>query len=199
MNHETQESAHSQIHFLRAKLSYLNTCSNMLLNLKGAFAAYRSWVNPSPEKYWVELWVLQGKFLPARLLCPTLLNLLIFFQSLEHLIGASWSRVVPDHSFMVPCESRTSTHYPGFPQKWTLWGRIEWTSHSPERMQPWGNRLTGPVAAESRGCHAPGPQPHFTSQFIQLGMLLTVIVVFNQLLQLGPRRWSGVLGPLISP
>lgn len=118
MNHETQESAHSQIHFLRAKLSYLNTCSNMLLNLKGAFAAYRSWVNPSPEKYWVELWVLQGKFLPARLLCPTLLNLLIFFQSLEHLIGASWSRVVPDHSFMVPCESRTSTHYPGFPQKW---------------------------------------------------------------------------------
>lgn len=91
MNHETQESAHSQIHFLRAKLSYLNTCSNMLLNLKGAFAAYWSWVNPSPEKYRVELWVLQGKFLPARLLCPTLLNLLIFFSE----FGAfNWSILI---------------------------------------------------------------------------------------------------------
>lgn len=186
MNHETQESAHSQIHFLRAKLSYLNTCSNMLLNLKGAFAAYWSWVNPSPEKHRVELWVLQGKFLPARLLCPTLLNLLIFFSE----FGAfNWSILIKNGAWpLVLCVSRTSTHYPGFPQKWTLWGRIEWTSHSPERMQPWGSCLTGPVAAESRGCHAPGPQARFTSQFIQLGMLLTVIVVFNQLLQLGPQR-----------
>lgn len=37
MNHETQESADSEIDFLRAKLCYSNTCSNTLLSLEGAF------------------------------------------------------------------------------------------------------------------------------------------------------------------
>lgn len=141
VNHETQESADSQIHFLRAKLCYSNTCSNMLLNLKGAFAACCPQVNSSPEKYRVELSV-KTSFYHQDHHVPHFWN--IFFQSLEHLIGGSWWRLVPHYSFMVSCESRTSTHYSGFLQKWPL--------YCTDISFPWEDTILGEPSHRTCSC-----------------------------------------------
>lgn len=148
-------------------------------------------VNLSPEKYRVEISV-ETSFYQQDHHVPHFW-IFFFFYSLEHLIGASWSRVVPHYSFMVSHERRTSCT--------TL--VLHNSGHCEVVLDGLPVLLRGTASGEpSHGTcscwkqmllYTWSPAPS-TSQLIQLGTLLTMVMVFNQLL-----TCSGVLGPFISP
>jgi len=183
---------HSQIHFQRAKQCYFNTCSNTLLNLEAAFVVCHAWAIPSPGKYRVES--------SAETSCyqqdhdaPHICNIFnvsefgVFNRSTMVRSGAPQIHGLP--------WGEDPAHCSGLEQRWPPQGCVGWTSHSPERTQSPGNHLRGPAAAECRRlpCTQPPALLHHPARLA--GGAAHSDTVFYQLLQLGPQRCSGVLGP----